>query len=180
VSPCWIAVATTSVRLSTPSRPTACAPRTTPSAGSNRRLQPQAVAAGVVLGVRGRIDVHLLQRPVGAPGVSLPGADGPDGEVAHLRDGRVENRVESGVPPGEDAPEDTARPVGRTAERHPRVAAGGRGDGGRVAEGVDVRRGGLESVVDPDRAGLVSVQPRRLGQFGARTHPGSEHDEVGP
>ena len=180
VSPPAIAVAITSIRLSTPLRPTICAPRIVPSARVEQQLRRHARRARVVGGVVERVRVDRPVLPSGCVEPPLVPPDGGRHHVEDLHDRSAQRRHRVRGPSGDvvgDAPALAVRDVGeRDERRRPRDRVGLLGD---VADGVDVGVARSVRVVDCDAAARAELDPRRPRELGVGPDADRAEHQVG-
>ena len=169
VSPPAIAVAITSILLSTPLRPTICAPRIVPSTGSKRSLAAIRVAPGVV----GRVVEGMgVDRPEGSarrPEPPFVPADRRRHDVEDLHDCGPERRDRMRRSPGDVVGDPAPLAVGHIREGDERGRVrDGVGLLDRVADGVDVGVVRLVRLVDGDATARPQLEPGELGERGRR------------
>ncbi len=173
-------MARASIRFSTPSRPSACAPRSAPVGLAEDDLEHDGLGARVVARVRIGEEVDLLEVRLAEPGEQLLVGPGHGHRRSEDADDRGTLRApEAGVPAGEYVGHDPALPVRRPGQRDEGPLAGDVVlDFHGVADGEDVRVAGAHLLVDTDAAPLTDLQPGRLGERGLRTHADGQYHDV--
>ena len=111
----------TSMRLSTPSSPTACAPRMRPSLAREDELEVDGLGARVVAGVVPRVQVDdAVVGDARAAQALLAGARGARRQTQHADDGRALHAAEARRAPRDGLGRDAPLAVGRAGERQDR------------------------------------------------------------
>ena len=176
-----MAVAMTSIRLSTPSLPTAWAPRMVPSTRVEEELERHGLSTGVIARMAHgmRVDGPVVA-PRGPQALLVPSCRGR-GEIEHLDDGGPERGGPAYGKAADVVGDPSSLAVGHIGQGDQGIAASHPVrllDG--VTDGIDVLVAGQVDLVDGDATVGAERQAGHLGQSDVGTHAdGSDHELTG-
>ncbi len=145
----------------------------------NSTLSERPVAAGVIAGMAGRVEVYGIKWQAGGPGGAFVEAGGGNGKIKQLEHGGALRAAVTLVRPAEVVCGQAALLIGRPGQRHiAGQVCDGIADGDGVAHGVDILRAGAQLVIDKDGAFFVGLQPCLFRQGGIRAYAGGQKHQI--